>query len=93
MTYIAPYAPHSATSKAAAKAIESRISPQQEKILHYLQECRKIGATDEQISDATGLSGDSVRPRQGELRDQLLIKKDGTRKTRSGRDADVWVIL
>ena len=93
MTFTAPYARNSATSKAAAKAVEPRIGTQKYEVLQYLKQCGKTGATDEELALALCLSGDTVRPRRGSLADAWLIYKHGTRKTTSGREADVWVAL
>ena len=95
----APYARHSATSKAAAKAVEPRMGTQKATVLIIIRRCSQpshgggVGLTDEQICMFTELSGDTVRPRRGALADAGLIKKQGTRKTTSGRDADVWVAV
>ena len=50
------------------------------------------GLTDEQIQDKLRLHGNTERPRRWELshRDGR-IRKSGTRKTKSGRMAAVWV--
>ncbi len=49
------------------------------------------GATAEQIEEATGMSGNTVRPRLKELEDGLFIVKTAeTRMTRAGRAAIVW---
>ena len=93
MTFTAPYARNSATSKAAAKAVEPRIGTQKYNILAYIASSKNNGVTDEQIAHALGYSGDTVRPRRGSLADAWLIRKQGTRKTTSGRDADIWVAV
>ena len=89
----APYARGSSTSKAAAKAVEPRMGTQKYNILQDLKQCGATGATDEQIALALDLKGDTVRPRRGALHAAYAIRKSGTRKTLSGRDADVWVAV
>ena len=50
-----------------------------------------LGATSEEIEDATGLDGNTVRPRLKELEEGGYAFKGAVqRKTRSGRDAIVW---
>ena len=92
-SYTAPYARRSATSKAAAKAVEPRIGTQIAKVLGYIKLCAEAGATDDEIERGTHMGGSTVRPRRGELAMRGLIQKSGTRKTLSGRDADVWVAV
>lgn len=46
--------------------------------------------TDEQICELTGLQGNSVRPRRGELYVQGLIVPDDYKVTKSGRRAVTW---
>ena len=91
-THTAPYAFGSATSKAAAKAVEPRVGTQKYEVLQYIKQCGDRGATDEELELALCLSGDTVRPRRGSLADAWLIRKSGTRKTTSNRNADVWVL-
>lgn len=52
---------------------------------------RGFTMTDGEIAGRTGMSGDTVRPRRGELARRGLIRQTGEkRKTRAGRDAEVW---
>ena len=68
-----------------------------QRILNAIRTAGTDGLTDEQIVSATGLPGDTVRPRRGELFAQFLVdelKHDGEpvmRRTRRGRQAQVWV--
>jgi hypothetical protein len=89
----APYARHSSTSRAASQAIEPRIHTQRYEVMQCIKQCGSRGATDAEISALLSLSGDTVRPRRGSLAAAGLIEKSGTRKTASGRDADVWVAV
>ncbi len=92
----APQAPaqrHSATSVAAAKAIEPNAETLRACVLAYLRAV-KSGATDEEIQEVTGMEGNTERPRRTELVRLGLVKDSGqVRKTRSGRDAVVWVAV
>jgi len=47
-------------------------------------------STDEEIAEGLGLSPSTARPRRVELWRRWLIVQDGTRPTRSGRQAAVW---
>lgn len=52
-----------------------------------------IGLTDTEIQEKLGMSGDTERPRRGELLKGGLIKDSLiTRKTKRGREAIVWVL-
>ena len=87
------------TSKRAAINKRPTASAQRERVYRYLAECGSYGATREEIQEALGLSGDSVRPRVKELlgwgqRPQRLAVIPGvTRVTRSGQRAEVLVIV
>ena len=90
----APYQRHSATSKAAAVAIEPVAGTQRALILSEICIAGKRGRTDSDLQAMCLLSGDSVRPRRGELLKAGLIVDSGrTRKTPKGRDAVVWVAV
>ena len=90
----APYQRHSATSKAAAKAIEPVAGTQRGRMLAQIKEFGFFGMTDQDFARICFLPGDSVRPRRGELLKAGLIVDSGiTRKTVSGRQATVWVAL
>jgi hypothetical protein len=87
-------APHNgtATSKAAAKAIEPHINSQQQAMLHWYRTYGSNGVTDQEMVDSSGFSGDSVRPRRGELVSMGLVVDSGrTRATKTGRQATVFV--
>ena len=94
MTFTAPYARHSATSKAAAKAIAPVAGTQRALVLSEIKCMCEYGRTDGELQAICGLAGDTVRPRRGELLKAGLIRDSGkTRKTASGRDAVVWVAV
>jgi hypothetical protein len=87
-----PAQKHSATSKAAADGIKLLAAGLRGKVLSFIDSRGAEGATDEEISRATGINPSTARPRRVELVARGLIEKSGTRKTASGRRADVWVI-
>lgn len=82
-----------ATSRQAAKdRLFFRAHEDRKRILAYIQSEGDGGATDDEIEQATGIHGNSARPRRIELaRAGQIETRDGiTRKTRSGRGAVVW---
>ena len=92
----APWQRHSATSLAAAEAIQPRLNGLQQSVMRTIRAASKHasfnGATDEEIGDWLGLGGNTVRPRRRELQLAGLIRDSGrTRATASGRQAVVWV--
>ncbi len=87
-------APHNgtATSKAAAKAIEPHINEQHRLLLGYYRFYGRDGVTDQEMSEATKLDGSTVRPRRIELVDKGFVIDSGrTRATKTGRQATVYV--
>ena len=89
---IMPPSSNSTTSKEAAKEIEPHVPNLREIV--YMIYSRPDGATDEQVCIATGLSGNTVRPRRSEILAAGRIKDSGERrKTMSGRNAIVWVAV
>ena len=88
---LAPYSDPD-TSREAAKAIEGDVARLRARVLHFISSQGAWGATDDEIERVTGIIGSTVRPRRGELRARGLVKDSGERrKTRSGRNAVVWV--
>lgn len=60
-------------------------------ILKAIKESGTYGITDEEGEYRTGIKGSTYRPRRGELfKEQLIVKTGRTRKTTSGRDAEIW---
>jgi predicted ArsR family transcriptional regulator len=91
-----PTAPHSnnTTSKEAARLIGSKAASDRCRLLDYLKARGRDGATDKEIGEALGLGGDTVRPRRWELVNAgLVVDSEETRRTPSGRNATVWVVL
>lgn len=86
---MAPFQKHSDTSRDAAQSIESVVLPLREKVLRAIRSS-PAGMTAQEISTATGIVGDTVRPRIVELVRDNKIHVAGKRRTKSGRNADVW---
>lgn len=62
------------------------------KVLDAIRGAGLNGMTDQEIERATGLAGNCVRPRRGELIEFGLVRDSGrTRLTASKRKAVVWV--
>lgn len=90
--YSAPYIPTSATSKAAAAAIEPNAGTLRAIVLEFLREMGAHGATDEELQSWLVINPSTERPRRIELVQRGLVVDSGrTRKTRAGRNATVWV--
>tara|TARA_R110000824_G_scaffold163509_1_gene339262 strand:- start:619 stop:1020 length:402 start_codon:yes stop_codon:yes gene_type:complete len=88
----APYIPGSDTSKDAAAEIAPHLGRLQALVFDYIESRGGVGATDEEVQDALGISSSTQRPRRVELIGKGLIKRAASkRKTKSGRDAQVWV--
>lgn len=81
------------TTRAAAQtAIKPDAARLRGQVLAYIRSRGASGATDQEIQDALGMSGDTERPRRRELQTAGLIVDSGkTRSTPSGRAAVVWV--
>lgn len=87
--FAAPYQRHSETSREAAASLDANaLNEMQRRVLAFIS--RPEGATDEEIATGLAMNPSTVRPRRGELHDLGLIREDGTRKTRSNRNATVW---
>jgi hypothetical protein len=87
----APSARGSMTSAQAADSLSPKtLTALQAKVLRFLETCGAFGATDEEMQLALGMNPSTQRPRRIELARRGLIVTCGTRKTTSGRNADVW---
>jgi len=93
----APPAHHAApvgTSDAAAASIAPTAAHLRGVVLAYIASCGERGATDEEGQRATGMGGNTYRPRRGELvRARLVAESAARRATASGRMAAVWVAV
>jgi hypothetical protein len=87
-----PYVKHSATSKIAAKRMEKKVDAQRERVFQHIDTSDALGATDQEMQDALGLSSQSEGPRRVELwKADRIRDSERTRKTRAGNPAVVWV--
>ena len=90
-TQRAPSVNGSATSAKAADSLgPATLNAMQRRLADFLRTCGAFGATDEEMQLALGMNPNTQRPRRRELEDAGLIVRDGTRKTKSRRNADVW---
>lgn len=80
------------TSEAAAESVRVTAGTLRFEVLRFIQERGAQGATDEEIVDALGMAQNTERPRRRELVLLGCIEATGTRTTRSGRRAQVWVV-
>jgi len=90
-TQRAPAVRGSKTSNDAADAlVPATLNAMQRSLVEFLQTRGAFGATDEEMQLALRMNPNTQRPRRRELEDAGLIVRDGTRKTKSRRNADVW---
>ncbi len=86
----AGHVPHSATSKAAADALQPKLSALQARVLVCFRVAGSYGLTDNELDDFV-LHG-TLRPRRCELTAKGLLVDSGiTRPGPSGRPMTVWV--
>ena len=86
--------PHNGTPTSYQAAVQAlpRAQRSRDRVMFGYRMLGVLGATDEEIEQLTGLSGNTVRPRRNELAAADMIVKAGyTRRTRSGRRAEVWI--
>jgi hypothetical protein len=82
----------SATSEAAADSVNPTAAANLREQIHALIQKSPDGLTDEEIQDQLKLEGNTERPRRWELSKAGRIGKSGTRATKTGRQAAVWII-
>lgn len=83
---------HSATSTDAADAIRPQANRLREVVWEAIRAAGMDGLTDEEGIEVTGLSPSTYRPRRCEgVEAGRVVDSGRTRKTRSGRNAAVWV--
>lgn len=85
----APFS-NDSTSLEAARAIAPAKATLRERVFAAIVAQGSRGATACEIQAATGMSGDTVRPRLVELRGAGRAYEAGERRTPSGRVAKVW---
>lgn len=87
---VPPAQRHSATSRAAADAIEASVPRLRRLVLNHLRRCPD-GSTDEEGIAALSLPPNTYRPRRIELTAAGMVRDSGrTRRTVAGRKAVVW---
>jgi hypothetical protein len=83
------------TSEAAAEHYQPRAQSARERVLAIIRAAGPHGRTDDEIELLTGLRSNTCRPRRWELAGNdgkpARIAQHGTRPTRSGERAAVWV--
>jgi hypothetical protein len=87
-------APHNgtATSKAAAKVAETTAEAKRGRMLAFYRLAEHRGMTDDEMEQATGFAGNTIRPRRGELIElQAVSETRWKRPTRTGCMATVYV--
>ena len=86
----APAVNGSATSAAAADSLgPATLNALQRRVLELLAAWPQ-GLTDEEMQHKLGMNPSTQRPRRIELARRGLVVTCGTRRTASGRNADVW---
>ena len=90
----APYQPHSATSRAAAREIVDGCNALERRVLEalaYYRDNGMTGATDQQIQGHTGMDANTQRPRRVRLVEKGLVRDSGEKRpTLKRRKAVVW---
>jgi transcription initiation factor IIE alpha subunit len=95
MPLFAARAPSVNGSITSAKAADSlgpaTLNAMQRRVLELL-EATPDGLTDEEMARRLGMNPSTQRPRRIELARRGLVVTCGTRRTASGRNADVWKV-
>lgn len=80
------------TSREAALRIAPAVTNLRDQVMAFIERCGFDGATDEEISDATGMFLYTAAPRRNELVQMGRVVKSGrTRVTSRGGRAKVWI--
>ena len=79
---------HPDTSRLAALDVLPRTGTQRRRVYDYI--LRSGGATDFEIQNGLGISGNTERPRRVELVDGGLVADYGRRRREAGRLAIIW---
>jgi len=81
------------TSTQAAVSVRGKAATLRQQVYEHLHSKGRYGATDEEMQDALEMNPSTQRPRRKELETNNQITDSGQRRrTRSGRNAIVWVI-
>jgi hypothetical protein len=82
----------SPTSVAAAEAIAPDVPALERRVLEWLRDRGEFGGTDQEMQESLAMTPDTQRPRRWTLQKLGLVADSGRRrKTRTGRDAVVWI--
>ena len=91
----APFIRNSATSKAAAEAVESKLPHREYAVLQYIRERGYVGATDDELERhfvTHGWASPTARARRVRLCEKGLLQDSGGRRlTQHRRMAVVWI--
>jgi hypothetical protein len=79
------------TSAEARASIEPHLGRLQSNVLGFIRSRGKIGATCDEVEQWLDMSHQTASARVHELMHRKCIVSNGKRKTRSGRNAVVWV--
>ena len=93
LDWLAPYQRNSVTSLEASLSIEPKAGTLRARVLTFLRDRGAWGATDQEMQSALNMDPSTQRPRRIELAHAGLIVESGTRETRAGRQAVVWIAL
>ncbi len=85
---------HPATSRESATKIAVSAISLRTKVHDFIMAARYYGATDEEMQDVMVMNPSTQRPRRIELVEMSLVRdSERVRKTKSGRNAIVWVVV
>lgn len=88
-----PHVLGSETSQAAAESMREHAGKQEQSVLAAIVERGPVGATTDELETQLGLSHQSASARVSTLKKQGAIVENGQRrKTRSGRNAAVYIL-
>jgi len=84
---------HQHTSQAAAEKALGKSGGWRKQLYLYLQNCGFNGATDQELQQHFGKSGDTIRPTRVSLvRDGLIMDSGRTRTNESGNQCIIWIV-
>ena len=86
----APAVRVSRTSREAADSLRPAVLNAMQRRVLALLATTPEGLTDEEMQRRLGMNPSTQRPRRIELMRMGLVQRAGTRRTSSGRSADVW---
>lgn len=87
----APHARGSATSEAAARSVDAGLNAMQQEVLRAIEQAGSSGLTCDELEQQLGMRHQTASARVRELTQRQVIVCASTRKTSSGRQANVYV--